>query len=810
MRAAPIVDVKSITNVSNSTDRRTENEIIATSFPTRVASSFKYDLIHALGAKNKILYTKFEILTLEKLKDCILNGCRILQINCHCVEPNYLCVEGEFGKLERISYEEVRDIFVPKQPYLSTTGGMNIQNDNKLDVLILGIKNDLTLAEFFVGLKIPHIITFEFTSNEFDFRHKMLEDECMSRFSIYFYEQLIQQSSVIEAFECAYEKTFEYLSENYFDKKISGYAKKIIGQGPILLPKDEDHSEILFNDADFPLASGKIEDISSTSCPTNVEKFLTPYTGRNKEIHGLMKKICDKKGFIKVTGAPGSGKTAFVLQVAYYILTRNIFPDGVFYIPAKRLKHKPHPTYDLKDLIKETLGLNVQSGVKNFFKRKQMLLVFDDFDYFYSKDIESPQLIFPIKDCSDIACILVTTSKPKAESNTKRKHQKIKNQKKMEIEGELVDKKAKWKLRPLSEDELSHMLLSLIKTDKKNVNSFNIQNIKESFWVKNAQGSPKVLIEDLIEKRIEIQKKVLEINPIYEKHIFFEQRYLTVNKRNHSMILSHSNSLISTLPTLLKQGSSTHSEIGKVSRMHTTGIETIRPQFSSPMHGLRKESKVYSLPQDAQKSKDWNKQNQSQTKGLKNVKKLSIGEVDDSFLPSKGDFETITEESSRKMILSNPRMSENNNEEEKFHDPIFDEDYDFRQNKEGQSLYQDIAEQSEFIFDAEDINNDEFIKRSEGDEIEEISADIANTESNNNRTSPNLSFTESEITSKSVRKSKEENVKPHQQTGNKSSKSSRSGRHINKYQKKKKSNYYQFKEKGRDSRKKNASDNSED
>jgi len=825
MRAAPIVDVKPcpITN-----DKKQETEMNATSFPTRVSSTFKYDLIHALESKNKVLYTKFEILTKEKLKDSILNGCRILHINCHCIEPDYLCVEGEYSKLERIPYEEVREIFDPKSNMM-TTSTSNIQNaqhsDNKLDVLILGNKNDRALADFFVELKIPHIITFEFTSNEFDFRHKMLEDECLSKFSIYFYEQIVMQKSVAEAFNNAYESTFDHLSKNYFDEKESPfYAKKIIGEGPILLPRDGDHSEVLFDNTEFPLAKGKIEDISSTRCPTNIEKFQVPYTGRNKEIYSLMKKICEKKGFFKITGTPGSGKTAFVLQVAYYILTRNIFPDGIFYISIKKLRHKPNPNYSLKDLLKETLGLDIESGVKNFFKGKSMLLVFDDFDYFYNKDFESPQLLFPLKDCHDIACIVITTSKN--EGNTKSKHQKERNQRKKEIEGELLEKNVKWKLRPLTDEELAHMVMSLIKTEKKNTNSINIQGLKDSALIKNAQGNPKQLVTDLVEKRFEVQKKFLEINPIYEKSLQIEQRYIHPNKSQSTISQS---SFLSTLPALIKQGSSTHSDFSsKLSRGHSniSNVETGN-QYRSPMHVFRKDSKGTMsdmlkskpvTPQDRNygaggasggknleldlKSHVAGKPNHNHTKILKSAKRISIGDTDDpSFLHSKTDFGPIMEESSQKVYKGHDFINEHFEEEKVLGDTLFSEEFDIKPQREGESLL-NFAGQSGFISDGDGINDEDLTRRLRGDEIEEDSAEAVNTESLHKASSQNISFTESEQTSKSQVKSKDDSQnskKPAtKSSGNRTKASNKSGRHATKYQKKKKSNYYQFKEKGKD------------
>jgi len=40
---------------------------------------------------------------------------------------------------------------------------------------------------------------------------------------------------------------------------------------------------------------------------------MLPFTGRNKELYIIMKRICEKRGFLKIIGGSGSGKTFFGL-----------------------------------------------------------------------------------------------------------------------------------------------------------------------------------------------------------------------------------------------------------------------------------------------------------------------------------------------------------------------------------------------------------------------------------------------------------------------------------------------------------------
>jgi len=223
MRAAPIVELKPVLQPSKNRGENNQivHELVTTNIPTRMISTFKGDLGKVIEDSKKVVYTKFEILTKEKLTDCLTNGCRILFLACHCTEPNYLCVEGEYSKLEKIPYVEIRDIFTSKPIQMSSSSSENqkIQEENKLDLLILGNKNDMGLAELFVDLNIPHIITFEFSNKDKDFFFNRIEEECINKFTALFFHEIINKKTVAKAFDKAYKDTFEYLTNFYFDNK---------------------------------------------------------------------------------------------------------------------------------------------------------------------------------------------------------------------------------------------------------------------------------------------------------------------------------------------------------------------------------------------------------------------------------------------------------------------------------------------------------------------------------------------------------------------------------------------------------------
>ena len=552
MRAAPIVAKESVIN----------SNIKPIGFKTRVASSFRHDVFKSLSLKDRVLYLKFEHLTRDKLEDCLKNGCRILQLSCSYTEENCLCVEGEFGQLEKISFEQLKDLFSSRPNNLgdSIVGNQN-QGENKLlDVLILATKNSLSLANFLTEIKIPHVITFEFSSNETDFRHKIYEDECIEKFCIYFYEEIVMQRSIFEAFESAKEKVLNYIGETYFEGNFGNNVKRRIGNGPILLSKDETHDEILFSESHFPLESGKIEDISSTRCPNNIKKNLFPFTGRKRDIFNVSKLLCQNKKFLNLYGCAGVGKTSFALELSHHLIYRGSFTHGVFFIPLKKLDF--FSDYEIKDLLKETIGIDVQTGYANSFKGKKMLLIFDDFDIFYGKDVEFPRLLFKtLKECG-IACILIRTLKISDDSeDLDKSNPELRSYDKQNFDDikEILQEALDFTLMELNDDELASLLISFVDIHQQIV-GISIEDIKENSIFQVAKGNPRFLLDKLREKKIKLKDLTLQIDSSYLEALQFEDFYLD--------ILSASNSPNENIPyiPLNKFSSSIYYEPGKMMR----------------------------------------------------------------------------------------------------------------------------------------------------------------------------------------------------------------------------------------------------
>ena len=617
MRASPVVELCSI---QASQDQQGETKAIG--FPTRVASFYKYDVLKALRARRKNLYLKFEILTKANLIDSLQNGCRIMQLNCDVVKVGGVVLEDSIGQADLISYKELKEIFTPKQfqnlanlqPQTpqTTTGNNLIQqpapqpqpnpyaSEHFLELLILGAKNDFPTANFFADeLKIPHVIYFQFLNKEFDFRHKMYEDNCIDKFSQFFLEDIIDGYSIRESFNRAHERTFDSLSERFFESRDNSYIKNIIGEGPMILPENSDHSEVFYGVEDFMLNDGKVEDISNVGHPTNITEKILPFTGRNNDIYAVAKLlVTSKHQFVKLIGEPGVGKTAFALQTGRFLLSRQLYPDGVFYFALRNLRNQ-----QLKDMMKDTFGPKFENNMKHFFRDSKMLLIFDDFDIYYAKDQDFPRLIFlTLRECG-IATLVITSSRKKQETITKKKWQQEYETEQKEIEDEFL--RAERILKPMKDEEMAYVLLSMSKLDKSM--NIDIEKIKSCQGIRQAEGNPRVLLNSLMDRKVMIDRRVLELNPIYLDQVHLDQ---SPNVSHHNTSTSHHN--MSTTNAKLAKHNSYQGDSMKLTKMaSTTSLKSPNSRDSLPSIKLNhrtKSSTIQGIPkrvsQEERKEKD--------------------------------------------------------------------------------------------------------------------------------------------------------------------------------------------------------------
>jgi len=54
--------------------------------------------------------------------------------------------------------------------------------------------------------------------------------------------------------------------------------------------------------------------------------------------------------------------------------------------------------------------------------------------------------------------------------------------------------------------------------------------------IKNAHGNPKYIVELLQEKKFEVMKKTLSMDPFLEPHVELDKKYLSFNRSNSNGI----------------------------------------------------------------------------------------------------------------------------------------------------------------------------------------------------------------------------------------------------------------------------------
>ena len=552
MRASPIQvergssEAGSSTEISDPSMSITSVEEVRTTVPT----FFRTDLMQSISLTKKALHLKFEVLTKANLRDTTKFGCRMMLLQSDMSSPHGIVVESPEGKPEVVTYDELRDL-LPKNHHTSMQSELQSLNvsmqaldnpqpikkekqadlgDKGVDLCIVGTKNDMKTALFLSReMKIPFVITFSFkresprSANQKEmqkpeinsFRRKLYEDECVEKFCGYFFNDLIDGCTVQQAFDNAKKGMIECVSFSFCNSN-DEMVIETLGEGPILLPNSDSlpHDHVFFGVDNFVLQGGKAEEISSVRFPTNVHKSLVPFTGRLREMDQIMKKLLKPKdNIVLLTGEPGTGKTRFILEVAYFMQVRNFFPDGVFYFPLRKYKKK-----SFYEMIKETINLEafgskLEFNLKNLFRNKKMLLVFDDIDIFFENDIEFPWPVFSMLQKNNISTVLIQKHSV-LKMVDKQQPKKVTDLHK-KINEELV--KERVKLDRFSDFELAHVLASLVEQRPEfDLSPMEVQN---QSWIRTAKGNPSKLIKSLTEGKVSWKSYTLKMNPVYAEFI---------------------------------------------------------------------------------------------------------------------------------------------------------------------------------------------------------------------------------------------------------------------------------------------------
>jgi predicted ATPase/transcriptional regulator with XRE-family HTH domain len=123
-------------------------------------------------------------------------------------------------------------------------------------------------------------------------------------------------------------------------------------------------------------------DITSSPRPVNLPKALTPFIGREPEISALGQLLCDPQcSLLTIVGPGGIGKTRLAIEVANR--HRDLFPDGVWFVPLAPLSSSEYLVPAIADALKFRFQgpASPQEQLLNYLHNKRALLVLDNVEH---------------------------------------------------------------------------------------------------------------------------------------------------------------------------------------------------------------------------------------------------------------------------------------------------------------------------------------------------------------------------------------------------------------------------------------------
>ena len=122
--------------------------------------------------------------------------------------------------------------------------------------------------------------------------------------------------------------------------------------------------------------------VTSSPLPINLPRSLTPFIGREPELTALAQMLRDPEcSLLTIVGPGGIGKTRLAIEVAG--CQRNVFPDGVWFVPLAPLSSSDYLVPAIADVLKFQFqgSATPQDQLLNYLHKKRALLVLDNVEH---------------------------------------------------------------------------------------------------------------------------------------------------------------------------------------------------------------------------------------------------------------------------------------------------------------------------------------------------------------------------------------------------------------------------------------------
>ena len=113
--------------------------------------------------------------------------------------------------------------------------------------------------------------------------------------------------------------------------------------------------------------------------PNNLPVSATRLIGREEELRAIVE-LLGQRRLVTLTGPGGTGKTRLGLAVAAQLLPD--FADGAFFVGLQDARDRAGASAALASAlgVRETLDRDLEQGVKDFLRERELLLVLDNFE----------------------------------------------------------------------------------------------------------------------------------------------------------------------------------------------------------------------------------------------------------------------------------------------------------------------------------------------------------------------------------------------------------------------------------------------